>query len=116
MSEKRITVAEVISAFQETGYKPLFGDWAKDGGTARVKACALACMWTAGMLPKNYGIKNMIERIKTGAYVEYGCTYINGFLAGWDFYPPVKDYEYPQRWTDGYADGLAARAAMGEDA
>lgn len=108
----RITPREVLEAYEETGFAPLFGWWFKP---LTHEACALTAVAFAtgyGNLPLNSRVAVMLlNRMDALPFrTAYRLGFANGFDGGElaDDYP--EDEERTEGFRAGYRDGKRARA------
>jgi len=111
---KRITVEQVVKAFEQTGLTPKQGDYFEIDGEKVTCACGMGAV---------YAVENNIESIKPNSIdalkinhyfaKRYGGDYRFGFARGFDDLSSFsKEVANEKEFLAGYEDGVAARKAV----
>lgn len=108
---RRITPAEVLAAYAATGLRPVNLTWCNPGFSC---GCPLTALWAAergaSVTTSHFGPDDVGEDIEAWADERYGSDYAYSFRDAVDGEP--VEHVTCEREHQGYADGLAVRAAL----
>ena len=104
MTQPRITISEVLAAYEKCGLKPRRSITIKHGC-----ACPVGALYAAAVNLPPYQADSSGMSAIGWAESRFGLGYIGGFMEGFD-------NKYESAWTreekQGYADGVAVAAAI----